>query len=665
VPSCSTGREESVRGELLPLDVPNTLPLTLQEQPYIGPEYIWKISGYTECTASCLGGLQESIVVCVDAEKESPVAPYFCDSSTRLDIEVRACNERPCPPRWNVSDFSECSQSCGGGNQNRTVDCIQEVAHGTKNIIKLPLTECPQPPPRSQQFCNVIDCPVGWSTSDWTKCSKRCGSGRRYRKVRCRQQLSLGQTIDKPERECLGPKPGGEEACNGTHCDKLHLEPRIRAKKDQRFNQLFGGRSVKLKVGGLATVFQGTIIKLRCPVKNFDKADILWGYGSVVLGGGRRSRHRKLSVSRKGVLRIKEVGTDDAGVYTCMAGKARADIEIVVKSKESKKPEENPFNANDQDGLQPNLGENEVLKEIPSDLETSTPSTQDKDKWKWNMYKDEEEYMYWDNNQLPGSSTKSKQMLNQRRHRPRSRGRQKKSHQSGSPLSWVPGSWGPCSEDCNGKQHRELTCMIALTERSASRPVPQSFCASAGLRPPRTSRRCDRACPTWSHSPWTPCRMAECLSTGTGLMTRSVDCIAGGKVVHASLCPVDSRPADSQPCRSKECLGVWVLGEWSQCSKTCGVSSRRRSVSCEWLRGGPAPAEECGANPRPSARMECQAPPCTSDWETLPVIQVGGRDGRETGSPCLDTSKFCPVVKAHELCGSRVYSEQCCKTCSR
>ena len=31
------------------------------------------------------------------------------------------------------------------------------------------------------------------------------------------------------------------------------------------------------------------------------------------------------------------------------AGKARADIEIVVKSKESKKPDENPFNAiNDQ-----------------------------------------------------------------------------------------------------------------------------------------------------------------------------------------------------------------------------------------------------------------------------------------------------------------------------
>jgi hypothetical protein len=44
-------------------------------------------------------GLQESIVTCVDSLKEVAVAPYFCDPNERLDIEVRACNEKPCPPR--------------------------------------------------------------------------------------------------------------------------------------------------------------------------------------------------------------------------------------------------------------------------------------------------------------------------------------------------------------------------------------------------------------------------------------------------------------------------------------------------------------------------------------------------------------------------------------
>ena len=70
-------------------------------------------------------GLQESIVICVETSKETPVAPYFCDPDKRLEIEVRTCNENPCPPRWNVSDFTTCSQSCGGGIQTRSVQCIQ------------------------------------------------------------------------------------------------------------------------------------------------------------------------------------------------------------------------------------------------------------------------------------------------------------------------------------------------------------------------------------------------------------------------------------------------------------------------------------------------------------------------------------------------------------
>ena len=42
-------------------------------------------------------------MICVETEKEAPVAPYFCDPDRRLEIEVRTCNENPCPPRWNVS----------------------------------------------------------------------------------------------------------------------------------------------------------------------------------------------------------------------------------------------------------------------------------------------------------------------------------------------------------------------------------------------------------------------------------------------------------------------------------------------------------------------------------------------------------------------------------
>ena len=102
------------------------------------------------------------------------VAPYFCDPQNRLEIEVRTCNDEPCPPRWNVSDFSQCTKSCGGGIQTRNVDCIQEVAHGGRNVIVLESSACSQPPPREQQFCNVVDCPPAWHATLWTKVRHKC-----------------------------------------------------------------------------------------------------------------------------------------------------------------------------------------------------------------------------------------------------------------------------------------------------------------------------------------------------------------------------------------------------------------------------------------------------------------------------------------------------------
>ena len=172
-PSCGSGQlladSVSISADTLQsMQGPDVLPLMTSEEDR-ELTYTWKIAGFTTCTASCLGGLQESIVICVEEMKESPVAPYFCDPHKRLEIEVRTCNENPCPPRWNVSDFSDCSKSCGGGTQARGVQCIQEVAHGGNNIISLGEGSCPQPPPRAQQFCNVIDCPVQWQESPWTK----------------------------------------------------------------------------------------------------------------------------------------------------------------------------------------------------------------------------------------------------------------------------------------------------------------------------------------------------------------------------------------------------------------------------------------------------------------------------------------------------------------
>ena len=97
--------------------------------------FTWKSSGFSSCTSSCLGGLQESIVTCVESSAGTTVLPYFCDPNTKPEIEVRISNEKACPPRWNISDFSDCSKSCGGGVQTRELQCVQEVRWPLNTII--------------------------------------------------------------------------------------------------------------------------------------------------------------------------------------------------------------------------------------------------------------------------------------------------------------------------------------------------------------------------------------------------------------------------------------------------------------------------------------------------------------------------------------------------
>ena len=62
-----------------------------------------------------------------------------------------------------------------------------------------------------------------------------------------------------------------EEQCN-THKCLYVSDPKIKAKENQNFVQSDPGQTaVKLKVGGVATVYEGTTIKISCPVKQYDK----------------------------------------------------------------------------------------------------------------------------------------------------------------------------------------------------------------------------------------------------------------------------------------------------------------------------------------------------------------------------------------------------------
>lgn len=84
-----------------------------------GTTYSWKTQGYTHCSATCLGGVQELIVNCVRDDTQKVIAPFLCANEQKPEVLIRTCNDHPCPPRWNYTKFSPCSQSCGIGIQTR------------------------------------------------------------------------------------------------------------------------------------------------------------------------------------------------------------------------------------------------------------------------------------------------------------------------------------------------------------------------------------------------------------------------------------------------------------------------------------------------------------------------------------------------------------------
>jgi hypothetical protein len=84
-PSCGRSLDTTFQSFNLAQEAPLLLPLLQeqeqQEQPYQEPSYAWKITGYTDCTASCLGGrdfrahivLYNGTIQCTDCGMLGPV----------------------------------------------------------------------------------------------------------------------------------------------------------------------------------------------------------------------------------------------------------------------------------------------------------------------------------------------------------------------------------------------------------------------------------------------------------------------------------------------------------------------------------------------------------------------------------------------------------------
>ena len=68
----------------------------------------------SDCSVTCGGGQQSFTRNCINGNP----GDVGCEG---LTFETRLCNSQICPPEWSPwSEFSSCSSDCNGGEKSRT-----------------------------------------------------------------------------------------------------------------------------------------------------------------------------------------------------------------------------------------------------------------------------------------------------------------------------------------------------------------------------------------------------------------------------------------------------------------------------------------------------------------------------------------------------------------
>ncbi|XP_076851146.1 thrombospondin type-1 domain-containing protein 4-like isoform X2 [Brachyhypopomus gauderio] len=210
----SQNAHEQARGHRYPSHIPeNQVPAVAP--PHRHRQYNWKLTGTTDCSATCGKGSSHTVFGCVHRATQEPVSDSLCDSTAKPSPQEEPCNIQPCPAFWDIGEWSECSKPCGLGVQHRQVLCRQTYANHTLNVHTSRCRHLPRP--ESSSPCQLKICSEWQLHSDWSPCSVPCGVGQRSREVHC--VSNVGDVVE--DEECnLKLRPSDVENCDLGPCAK-------------------------------------------------------------------------------------------------------------------------------------------------------------------------------------------------------------------------------------------------------------------------------------------------------------------------------------------------------------------------------------------------------------------------------------------------------------
>ncbi|KAL5005437.1 hypothetical protein ScPMuIL_018893 [Solemya velum] len=563
-------------------------------------QFEWRVR-WSPCSTSCGTGYQKTLIDCVDITSGVVAMGTKCSHSSKPESAVLDCSLVQCTtkdwdsagyqsddslvgrrldtfdvvssvliseedlgvPRWRIGNYSVCSAECGGGVQWRSVQCVQGVSADV--YTPAPSYRCPDPIPISERACNVHFCAAVWRVGRWSQCSVSCGLGIEMRPVFCEKTSISGFKINVSGTECISSKPAAYRQCQIGECyANLADMPSIKM-ENSTFIQIKRLKKVILNIGEKAILLAGQSVKIKCPVKNFNRRLLFWTKNRRLIPVLGRVR-----MTLSGVLIIKNADpVEDAGTYTCIAETLSAHVEVVFHSKKEAKKQASDIIRHIYSEDEENLINKPQADKLPEDTLFVKPP--------------------------PYNS-----IVNRYSNR----------------MTFTAGSWSPCSRTCGyGIQRRDATCNYVT--KKYIKILPEKECLERLAVKPQTIRKCSisKDCPKWITGGWTHCSADRCEREHVGTQTRSVKCaVANSNTTRGLVCDAGKMPQSERECPNRKCVSVWQTSQWSECRPRCGEKSRKsRILKCVWSANKKPAYSNCKTKPRPSVWKSCKHQKCSDD----------------------------------------------------
>ncbi|KFR02516.1 A disintegrin and metalloproteinase with thrombospondin motifs 7, partial [Nipponia nippon] len=163
----------------------------------------WRVGNWSKCSRSCGGGLKVRDVHCIDTRDQRLLRPFHCQAVLYKPPAQLPCQSAPCLD-WYTSSWRECSESCGGGEQERLVTCPE-------------LGRCEEAlRPNATRPCNTHPCTT-WVVGSWGECTAPCGGGIQRRQVKC-INTKTGLAEEDSSLCDHEPWPESTQKCNPQDC---------------------------------------------------------------------------------------------------------------------------------------------------------------------------------------------------------------------------------------------------------------------------------------------------------------------------------------------------------------------------------------------------------------------------------------------------------------